>query len=398
MEEGTEMADFFVRAERLRRLPPYLFKAIDEKKAEVKARGVDIIDLGVGDPDIPTPSHIVEELKRAAQDPSNHRYPSYSGMREFRETVARWYENRFGVELDPDSEVVSLIGSKEGIAHFPLAFVDPGDVVLVPSPAYPVYGIATLFAGGEPYIMPLKEDNRFLPDLGSIPPRILERAKAMFINYPNNPTSATADKDFFSGVVEFAKANKIIVCHDAAYTEMAFDGYRPPSFLEVDGAKDVGIEFHSLSKTYNMTGWRIGFAVGNKDAVGGLGAIKTNIDSGAFQAVQWAAIKALTGPQDCVQEMRKTYEERRDVMVAGLEEAGFKVNKPRATFYLWVKCPEGYSSTDMTAKLLEQAGVVVTPGNGFGEPGEGYFRIALTQSKERLQEAVERIRGIGIVE
>ncbi len=390
------MAGFFERAERLRKLPPYLFRAIDEKKAEVRARGVDIIDLGVGDPDIPTPAHIVDELKRAAEDPANHRYPSYSGMREFRETVAQWYRSRFGVELDPDREVVSLIGSKEGIAHFPLAFVDPGDVVLVPAPAYPVYGIATLFAGGEPYIMALKEDSGFLPDLDSIPDDILTRAKLMFINYPNNPTSATADKDFFRRVVEFAKTNEVIVCHDAAYTEMAFDGYRPPSFLEVEGARDVGIEFHSLSKTYNMTGWRIGFAVGNREGVAGLGAIKTNIDSGAFQAVQWAAMKALTGPQDCVEEMRRIYQDRRDVMVAGLEQAGFEVNKPKATFYLWVRCPEGYSSAEITTRLLEQAGVVVTPGNGFGEPGEGYFRIALTQNKERLQEAVERIRRIGL--
>jgi len=375
-------------------LPPYLFKAIEEKKAEVRARGVDIIDLGVGDPDIPTPEHIVEELKRAAQDPSNHRYPSYSGMAEFKQTVAQWYKVRFGVELDPEAEVVSLIGSKEGIAHFPLAFVNPGDGVLVPSPAYPVYGISTLFAGGEAYEMPLKEENNYLPDLDAIPEEIARRAKAMFINYPNNPTSATADKAFFQRVVAFAKRNQIIVCHDAAYTEMAFDGYRPPSFLEVEGAKDVGIEFHSLSKTYNMTGWRIGFAVGNREAVEGLGAIKSNIDSGVFQAVQWAGIKALTGPQDCVIEMRGIYQERRDIMIRGLKEAGFEVSKPKATFYLWVKSPTGYSSTEITTKLLEEAGVVVTPGNGFGGPGEGYFRIALTQDKDRLQEAVDRIRGM----
>jgi len=326
------MGELFERAERLQKLPPYLFKAIDEKKAEVRARGVDIIDLGVGDPDIPTPPHIVEELKRAAEDPANHKYPSYSGMMEYRETVAEWYKNRFGVALDPHKEVVSLIGSKEGIAHFPLAFVNPGEVVLVPSPAYPVYGISTLFAGGEPYVMALREENDFLPDLESIPPEVLGKAKVMFINYPNNPTSATVEKEFFERVVDFAKKNEVIVCHDAAYTEMAFDGYRPPSFLEVEGAKDVGIEFHSLSKTYNMTGWRIGFAVGNSEAVGGLGAIKTNIDSGAFQAVQLAAIKALTGPQDCVEEMRNIYKERRDLMVQGLNEVGLQVNKPKATF------------------------------------------------------------------
>jgi len=385
------MGELFERAERLQKLPPYLFKAIDEKKAEVRARGVDIIDLGVGDPDIPTPPHIVEELKRAAEDPANHKYPSYSGMMEYRETVAEWYKNRFGVALDPHKEVVSLIGSKEGIAHFPLAFVNPGEVVLVPSPAYPVYGISTLFAGGEPYVMALREENDFLPDLESIPPEVLGKAKVMFINYPNNPTSATVEKEFFERVVDFAKKNEVIVCHDAAYTEMAFDGYRPPSFLEVEGAKDVGIEFHSLSKTYNMTGWRIGFAVGNSEAVGGLGAIKTNIDSGAFQAVQLAAIKALTGPQDCVEEMRNIYKERRDLMVQGLNEVGLQVNKPKATFYLWVKVPEGYTSAEITTRLIEEAGVVVTPGNGFGEPGEGYFRIALTQNNERLAAALDRI-------
>jgi len=391
------MGDFFERAERLKKLPPYLFKAIDEKKAEVRAKGVDIIDLGVGDPDIPTPQHIVEELKRAADDPANHRYPSYSGMKEFRETVAQWYKRRFGVDLDPDNEVVSLIGSKEGIAHFPLAFVNPGDVVLVPSPAYPVYGISTLFAGGEAYIVTLREENDFLPNLAAIPPEILKRAKVMFINYPNNPTSAVADRSFFQEVVEFAKKNRIIVCHDAAYTEVAFDGYQPPSFLEVEGAKDVGVEFHSLSKTYNMTGWRIGFAVGNKEAIGGLGAIKTNIDSGAFQAVQLAAIKALRGPQDCVAQMRKIYQERRDVMVEGLMGAGFEVRKPKATFYLWVKVPDGYTSAEITTRLIEETGVVVTPGNGFGEAGEGYFRIALTQDKDRLKEAVERIRSTGLI-
>ena len=388
------MEDFFERAERLKKLPPYLFKAIDEKKAEVKAKGVDIIDLGVGDPDLPTPPHIVEEMKRAAEDPANHHYPSYSGMREFREVVAEWYEKRFGVSLDPDQEVVSLIGSKEGIAHFPLAFVNPGDVVLVPSPSYPVYHISTLFAGGRSYFMPLTEEKDFLPDLEALPADVLDKARVMFINYPNNPTSAVADLGFFERVVRFAKKHGIIVCHDAAYTEMAFDGYKPPSFLEVDGAKDVGIEFHSLSKTYNMTGWRIGFAVGNKEAVGALGAVKSNIDSGVFQAVQVAGIRALRGSQDCVEQMRRIYQERRDLMVAGLSEAGFDLRMPMATFYLWVKTPEGYSSAEITTRLLEEAGVVVTPGNGFGEPGEGYFRIALTQDKSRLAEAIERIKAM----
>jgi len=388
--------NIFEKAERLKKLPPYLFKEIDRKKTEVKARGVDIIDLGIGDPDLPTPPHIIKALKKAAEDPGNHRYPSYSGMGDFKEAVAKWYQERFGVELDPDTEVVSLIGSKEGIAHFPLAFVNPGDVALVPAPAYPVYHIATMFAGGESYFMPLLSENRFLPDLNAIPDKITSRARIMFINYPNNPTSAVADLEFFRKVVEFARDNNILVCHDAAYTEMAFDGYRPPSFLAADGAKEVGIEFHSLSKTYNMTGWRIGFAVGNREAIDGLGAIKSNIDSGVFQAVQMAGIEAIRGDQSCVRDMVQVYSRRRDLMVKGLQDVGFEVESPRATFYLWIKVPEGYTSSDLTERLLEDAGLVVTPGNGFGEPGEGYFRIALTQKRARLSEAVERLKALSL--
>jgi LL-diaminopimelate aminotransferase len=385
--------DSFKKAERLRRLPPYLFKEIDRKKKEVMARGVDIIDLGVGDPDLPTPGHIIEALKSAAEDPGNHRYPSYSGMHDFKYAVAEWYKGRFGVELDPESEVVSLIGSKEGIAHLPLAFIDSGDVALVPSPAYPVYHIATMFAGGDSYFMPLLRENDFLPDLGSIPADVVERAKLIFLNYPNNPTAAVADLDFFNKVVEFANKHEVLVCHDAAYTEMAYDGYRPPSFLEASGAKEVGLEFHSLSKTYNMTGWRIGFAVGNGALIDGLGAIKSNIDSGVFQAVQIAGIKALSGDQACVQEMAEVYTRRRDLMVKGLSEAGLEVEPPRATFYLWISVPQGYTSAQLTTQLLEK-GVVVTPGNGFGEPGEGYIRIALTQKRDRLEQAIERIRSM----
>jgi len=384
----------FSEAERLKKLPPYLFKEIDRKKAAVKARGVDIIDLGVGDPDLPTPSHIVEALKKAVDNSAHHRYPSYSGMMEFKEAVAQWYKGRFGVNLDPGTEVVSLIGSKEGIAHFPLAFINPGDVALVPTPGYPVYHIATLFAGGESFFMPLLSKNRFLPDLAAIPDEVVARARIMFINYPNNPTSAVAEPEFFKRVVDFAENNGIVVCHDAAYTEMAFDGYCPPSFLEVEGAKEVGMEFHSLSKTYNMTGWRIGFAVGNRKAIEGLGAIKSNIDSGVFEAVQMAGIEALRGDQSCVKEMIQVYTGRRDLMVEGLNNAGFEVESPKATFYLWVRIPEGYTSSQLATRLLEEAGLVVTPGNGFGEPGEGYFRIALTQTKERLAEAVQRLKKI----
>jgi LL-diaminopimelate aminotransferase len=302
-------------------------------------------------------------MKEAATRPENHRYTSYSGMSDFKQAVAAWDRKRFHVVLDPKEEVLSLIGSKEGIAHLPLAFVNPGDVALIPSPAYPVYNISTLFAGGEPYVMPLLRENHFLPDLDAISPEILQRAKVMFINYPNNPTAAVADMGFFDRVVTFAKKHHILVCHDAAYTEMAFDGYRPSSFLEAEGAKEVGLEFHSLSKTYNMTGWRVGFAVGNKEAVEGLGAIKSNIDSGVFQAVQFAAIEALRGDQSCVEEMTKVYGRRRDLMVRGLQQAGFEVEPPKATFYLWIKIPSGYTSAQLASRLLEK-GVVVTPGNG----------------------------------
>ena len=384
--------NFFEKAERLKQLPPYLFKEIDRKKAEVVARGADVIDLGVGDPDLPTPPHIIRALKKAVDNPDNHNYPSYSGMVDFKKAVALWYGKRFGVELDPQLEVVSLIGSKEGIAHFPLAFINPGDVALVPTPAYPVYHIATLFAGGKPYFMPLLRENNFLPDLEAIPHEICSSARVMFINYPNNPTSAIADPGFFARVVEFAKEHKIIICHDAAYTEMAFDGYRPPSFMETAGAKDVGLEFHSLSKTYSMTGWRIGFAVGNHNAIEGLGTIKSNIDSGIFKAIQEAGIQALQGDQSCVKEMNRIYTKRRDMMVEGLKNAGFEVELPKATFYLWVRAPEGYTSTQLATRLLEETGLVVTPGNGFGAPGEGYFRIALTRSEKRLKEAMERIK------
>ncbi len=384
---------FIEKSERLKRLPPYLFKEIDMKKAEVMAKGVDIIDLGVGDPDLPTPAPIIEAMKRAAGDPANHRYPSYSGMNDFKYAAAEWFKDRFGIELDPENEVLSLIGSKEGLAHLPLAFINPGDVSLVPSPAYPVYNIATLFAGGESYFMPLTINNDFLPDLDSIPRRIIKRSRLLFINYPNNPTAAVAGIDFFNKVVEFAGKNSILVCHDAAYSEVTFDGFRHPSLLEADGAKEVGIEFHSLSKTFNMTGWRIGFAVGNRKAVEGLGAIKSNIDSGVFQAVQVAGIEALRNYRSLVGDIMKVYSGRRDLMIRGLREAGFDVRSPKATFYLWVKVPNGYTSAELAARFLE-IGVIVTPGNGFGEPGEGYFRIALTQKDDRLAEAIERIRKI----
>ncbi len=384
----------FSFSERLRKLPPYLFVELDRLKAEVVARGVDVIDLGVGDPDLPTPPHIVKAAQEAVQKPENHHYPSSVGMKAFREAAARWFEQRFGVPLDPDQEVVTLIGSKEGIAHFPLAFVDPGDVVLVPTPSYPVYHIGTLFAGGETYYLPLLPENNFLPDLRSLPKEVLDKAKILWLNYPNNPTAAVAELKFFSEVVAFAREHRLIVAHDAAYTEIYFDDYRPPSILQVEGAKEVAVEFHSLSKTYCMTGWRIAFAVGNKDLVAGLTKVKNNVDSGAFQAIQEAGIAALSGDQGCVEEFRKIFARRRDVVVEGLKKLGLEVESPKATFYVWARVPERYTSADFAAKLLQEAGIVVTPGHGFGEPGEGFFRIALTVDQERLQEALQRIADL----
>jgi len=379
------------RAERLKLLPPYLFKEIDRLRDEVRSQGVDIIDLGVGDPDQPTPEHIIQSLCEAAGDPANHRYPAYSGLDRFRHSAAAWYGRRFGVELEPGSEVITLIGSKEGIAHFPLAFVNPSEVVLVPSPAYPVYAGSTILAGGTPVEMPLLKENGFLPDLGAIDPATADAAKVMVINYPNNPTAAVAEADFYERVVAFAQEHNIIVVSDAAYTEMAYDGYRPMSFMQVGGAKEVGIEFNSLSKTYNMTGWRLGFAVGNAELVAGLGQVKSQIDSGVFDAVQLAGITALEGDQSCLDDMRRLYTERRDVLVEGLQGLGLAVEKPKATFYVWCGTPEGVTSADFTTRLLSQCGVVTTPGNGFGSAGEGYVRFALTVDKDRLAEAVARL-------
>ena len=381
-------------ADRLRRLPPYLFAEIDRKKRDVRARGVDVIDLGIGDPDLPTPPHIVRALQAAAAKPEHHRYPSYEGMPAFRQAVARWYGRRFGVALDPETEVLALIGSKEGTAHMPLAFVNPGDVVLVPDPGYPVYSAGAWFAGGECHFMPLRRQNGFLPDLGAIPADVARRAKLMYLNYPNNPTAAVASPAFFTGVVEFARRFNLLVCHDAMYSELHFDGYEPPSFLATDGAKDVGVEFHSLSKTYSMTGWRLGFCVGNRDAVAGLGKIKTNVDSGVFQAVQEAGIAALTGPQDVAEQYRRTYQERRDIAVAGLRKLGWEVDVPKGAFFVWAPVPHRKDSREFATRLLEEAGVVVTPGVGFGPSGEGFYRIALTVGAERIAEAMERLQKL----
>ncbi|MBI5098466.1 MAG: LL-diaminopimelate aminotransferase [Nitrospirae bacterium] len=376
---------------RVKDLPPYLFAAIDKMKQEAVRKGVDLIDLSIGDPDIPTPKHIVQKMKKAVENPAHHRYPSYEGMLSFRQAVAGWYKKRFNVSLDAKTEVLSLIGSKEGIGHIPLAFINPGDVVLVPSPGYPVYPVATLFAGGKSHIMPLLDKNNYLPDLKAIPKSVLKKAKLMFINYPNNPTSAVAGGNFYKEVIGFAAKNNILVCHDAAYSEIYYDNKKPLSFLQIPGAKDVGIEFHSLSKTYNMTGWRIGFAVGNANALFGLGKIKTNLDSGVFQAIQEASIEALNTGEAVLKNIRDTYQERRDVLYNGLKALGFELQKPGATFYLWTKVPKGFTSSSFVTHLLENAGVLGTPGNGFGAPGEGYIRFALTVSTKRMKEAVERI-------
>jgi LL-diaminopimelate aminotransferase len=384
------MAGFPIQvATRIKTLPPYLFAAIDKMKQEAIARGVDIINLGIGDPDLPTPAPIVDSLAQAAKNPKHHQYPSYEGMLAFRKAVADWYKRRFHVTLDPASEVLTLIGSKEGIGHIHLAFVDPGDVVLVPSPGYPVYPVGTGFSGGLSHIMPLTKANGFLPDLNAIPKDVAQKAKLMWLNSPNNPTSVIMTKDYFKRVVEFAQEHHIIVCHDAAYSEIYYDGKRPASFL------DVGVEFHSLSKTYNMTGWRLGFVVGNREVLAGLGKVKSNLDSGVFEAVQAAGITALGLDDSVTDGIRAVYQERRDTLIPGLKQLGLDVDPPPAAFYIWVTVPKGYTSTSFTAHLLEKAGIVTTPGNGFGAPGEGYIRMTVCTSKERLAEAVERIKKAG---
>jgi LL-diaminopimelate aminotransferase len=384
----------FAVARRLAELPPYLFVEIDRKKREAAARGVDVINLGIGDPDLPTPAPIIRALAKAARVPANHRYPESEGLDRFRQAVADWYQKRFGVTVSPANEVLSLIGAKEGIGHLPLALVNPGEVVLIPDPAYPVYRAGTIFAGGEPFAMPLRRDNGFLPDLTAIPEAIRRRAKLMFINYPNNPTGAVAPPSFYRDVVEFAERNNIVVAQDNTYSEIAYDGYRPPSFLEVPGAREVGVEFHSLSKTFNMTGWRIGFAVGRRDVVDALRRIKSNLDSGAFQAVQEAGITALSLAEGLTARNCQVYQRRRDILVRGLRKVGLAVDAPRATFYVWPHVPDGYDSASFVTALIDRAGVACIPGNGFGAEGEGYVRFALTADSRRLREAAERLATV----
>jgi len=381
--------------ERLKKLPPYLFVEIDRAKRKARAEGRDIIDLGIGDPDEPTPKEVIESLYKASQDSRNHHYPLDQGSSAFRERIAKWYKERFQVSLDPGKEILPLIGSKEGIGHLPLAFLNPGDTALIPDPCYPPYKSGTILAGGTPHLMPLIEENNFLPDLNKIKKPALKKAKIIYINYPNNPTSAVCEKGFFEDVVLFAKRYNLIVASDAAYSEISFDNYRPSSFLKAEGGKEAGVEFHSLSKTCNMTGWRVGFVCGNEKVIAGIAKVKSNIDSGVFNAVQMAGITALDIADRHLGRMNRIYQERRDALVDGLNKLGWVISKPKATFYVWARLPKRHkSSIEFAGLVLDKADIIITPGIGFGESGEGYVRFALTVSKERMLEAVERLRKI----
>jgi len=390
----TASRPHFDRAERLQQLPPYLFVKLDRAKRKLQAAGKDVIDLGVGDPDLPTPPHVIERLKGAVEDAANHRYSSTEGIAELRAAIAAWYAQRFGVTLDPATEILPLLGSKEGIAHLPLAVANPGDAVLVPDPCYPPYRSGTILAGADVVSMPLEEENGFFPDLGAISQRAARRAKLMFLNYPNNPTAAVATADQFQEAIELAKAYGFAVAHDAAYSEIAYDDFSPISFLQVPEAKSVGVEFHSLSKTFNMTGWRIGWACGNAEMIAALAQLKTNVDSGIFQPIQWAGIAALESDGAVLRDLVATYQARRDLLVDGLNQAGWEVPKPKASLYVWARVPTQESSMAFTERVLEGANVVITPGVGFGPSGEGYVRMSLTVPTDRLEEAVARLRTI----
>jgi LL-diaminopimelate aminotransferase len=378
-------------ARRIERVPPYLFVEISRKIAEKKAQGIDVISFGIGDPDIPTPDNIIERLRETAFDAPNHRYPETDGLPEFRQAAANWYQRRFGISLDADKEVLSLIGAKEGIGHVALCFLDPGDIALVPDPGYPVYSVGTWFAGGECHWMPLLEENGWLPDLDAIPEEVAQKAKVMWLNYPNNPTGAIAGLDYFEKVVAFAKRYDIAVMHDASYTEVTFDGYKADSFLQVPGAMDVGMEFHSLSKSYNMTGWRLGVAVGNAEMIRALMVIKSNLDSGAPQAIQYMGIEALNAPLDSIDERNSIYQRRRDRVLNVLRDIGLHVDPPKASLYIWARIPEGYTSAEFTAMLLDQCDIVVTPGTGYGKYGEGYIRLSLTIAEDDMEKGLERL-------
>jgi LL-diaminopimelate aminotransferase len=381
-------------AKRIEKLPPYLFAEIDRKIAEAEARGADIISFGVGDPDLPTPPHVIEALIAGARDPSTHRYPSYTGMPRFREAIASWYERRFGVGLDPDTQIQPLVGSKEGIFHLPVAFVDPGDVALVPDPGYPVYETGTILAHGEPILLPLTDKLDYKPDLEAVPADVIDKARVLWLNYPSNPTAACVEESFFAQTIDFCARNDVLLAHDAAYTEITYDGYVAPSALQVPHALDHAVEFHSLSKTYNMTGWRIGWVAGNEVAIEAIKRLKTNIDSGIFDAVQRAGIAALEGPQDHLEMTIDTYRRRRDLLCDGLKSMDIVVDPPKGSIYVWVPVPDGHSAESFTTYLLDEADIVVAPGNGYGPSGEGFVRFSLTIADLRLEEGVERLRRI----
>jgi LL-diaminopimelate aminotransferase len=383
-------ADERVRvAKRIETLPPYLFAELDKKLSAKRAEGVDVISLGVGDPDRPTPSHIVETMQREVADAANHTYPSYYGSFEFRRAVAGWYDRRYGVDLDPETEVMALIGSKEGIGHIAFAFLDPGDEALIPDPGYPVYGVSTRLAGATPVSLPMPAEKDFRPDLSQA--RVSERTKALWLNFPSNPTAAVAEPSTFEEAVAFAMEHDLVLLHDAAYEEITYDGYVAPSVLQAAGAKDVALEFGSASKSFNMTGWRIGWAAGSAEAIRALGIVKTNLDSGQFTAVQHAAIAALSSPPEILDEIRATYQRRRDVVVGTLNELGWSLKPPLGSCYVWAPVPDGETSTAFADRLLDVAGVFVAPGSGYGARGEGYVRFSLTVPDDRLGEAMDRI-------
>lgn len=383
-------------SERLEKIPPYLFAEIDRKIAEAKAKGADVISLGIGDPDTPTLPPVVEAMHKAIDNPANHDYPPYNGTAAFRKAACDWMHKRFGVELDPDTEMLANIGSKEAIAHVFFAFVDKGDYTLIPDPGYPVYKNATIFAGGTPFAMPLLEENGYLPDFDKIPEDVAKKSKLMFLNYPNNPTGAVCDLEFLKKAVDYCKKYDILLCFDQAYCEMTYDGYVAPSVLQIEGGKDVALEFYSHSKSYNMTGWRVGWVCGNKDAVKALGTIKNNIDSGTFKAIQDAAIAAFNADQSYIDNLNKMYQERRDAAEEGLRELGWNIKPSKATFYLWLPVPKGMTSEEFVTLMLEKANVVVPPGNGYGKYGEGYFRVALTKDVETIKKCIQRMKDARI--
>lgn len=388
--------DWITPAERLRALPPYVFARLDELKAHARAQGLDLIDLGMGNPDGPTPQPVIDAAIAALQNPANHGYPPFEGTASFRRAITSWYHRRYGVSLDPDGEALPLLGSKEGLAHLAIAYVNPGDVVLVPSPAYPAHFRGPLIAGGKIHNLILKPENDWLIDLADIPDDVAKQAKMLYFNYPSNPTAATAPREFFEDIVAFARKHEILLVHDLCYAELAFDGYQPTSLLEIPGAKDIGVEFHTMSKTYNMAGWRVGFVVGNRHIIQGLRTLKTNLDYGIFAALQSAAETALQLPDVYLHEVQARYRTRRDFLIQGLEELGWSIPKTRATMYLWVPCPPGQNSTDFALSVLQQTGVVVTPGNAFGPGGEGYVRISLIADCDRLGEALQRLKQANI--